>query len=148
MEKENVTVNAQIDAPAQKIFDFITNPENIPAILPGLVENSNVPQLPLVTGSSFNYKYQMYGMNFDGVWTVTDIQSPTRYQAHTTGGIESDWTITIVEDGAASNVSLVVEYEIPGVLFRKIKGKILRRINEKEGELMIHNLKVVLEEKE
>lgn len=148
MEKEKVEVQAEIKAPAQKIFEYITTPAHIPAILPGLVENSNVPQLPLVTGSYFNYKYQMYGMVFDGVWTVLDIKTPTLYKAHTTGGIESDWTIEISDEGENSKVTLTVEYQIPGTLFHAIKSTILRKINEKEAELMIHNLKIVLETEE
>lgn len=148
MEKEKVEVQAEIKVSAQKIFEFITNPENIPSILPGLIENSNVPALPLTTGASFNYKYQMYGMTFDGVWTVLDIKEPTLYKAHTTGGIESDWTIEISDEGDSTKVQLTVEYAIPGTLFHKIKAAILRKINEKEADHMIHNLKAVLETEE
>lgn len=143
MEKVEVTSN--INASPQRVFDYITNPANIPIILPGLVENSNVPELPLKDGSVFNYKYQMYGMVFDGTWTVLDIKSPNIYKAHTTGGIESDWLIEINESNGGSEVKLTVSYEIPGMLFKKITGAILKKINEKEGELMIHNLKTLLE---
>ncbi len=142
---EKVFASGEIKVPASKVFDYITNPKNIPAILPGLIENSNIPELPLKSGSSFNYKYQMYGMTFDGVWTVLEIQSPTLYKAHTTGGIASDWTIEISEADNMSKIQLTVEYEIPGTLFKTLKSTILRKINENEATHMLENLKTVLE---
>jgi len=145
MEKEKVQMSIDISAPVQRIFDYVTDPNKIPSILPGLVENSNVPELPLKVGSVFNYKYQMFGVMLDGVWSVSEISSPSLYKAHTTGGVESDWTYEISGEGDNSKVSLTVEYVMPQGLVSKIKASALAKINEKEADHLLHNLKTILE---
>lgn len=145
MENVKVVKSLEINASPEKIFNFITDPSKIPSILPGLVENSNVPELPLKAGDQFNYKYQMYGMMLDGKWIVDEIQTPTLYKAHTTGGSESWWTQEISGDGDKSTVTLTVEYKVPEGLLSKIKTNALISINDKEGDQMLHNLKTILE---
>ena len=125
METQKITMSTDIGVSAQKVFDFITDPNNIPSVLPGLVENSNIPSLPLVPGATFDFTYQMYGVNFEGVCTVLEIVSPRLYKNHTTGGIESNWTSEIEESEGGCRVVLTVEYEIPSGLF---------------GSLMIHQV--------
>lgn len=145
MEKIKVVKTLEINASPEKIFNFITDPSKIPSILPGLIENSNVPELPLTPGAQFNYKYQMYGMVLEGQWIVDEIQAPTLYKAHTTGGSESWWTQEISGDGDKSTVTLTVEYKMPEGILGKIKAEALMSINDKEADHMIHNLKTVLE---
>jgi carbon monoxide dehydrogenase subunit G len=145
METSTVTKSLQINVPPQKIFDFITTPTNIPFILPGLVENYDIPTLPLKAGSKFGYKYQMYGVMLDGLWIVDQIESPTLYKAHTTGEAASTWIQEISGDEQSSTVTLTVEYTIPEGVLNRIKSNALQSINEKEADHMLHNLKTVLE---
>lgn len=145
MEKIKVVKSLEIEASPETIFNFVTDPSKIPAILPGLVENSNIPALPLQAGSKFNYKYQMYGVMLDGEWIVDEIQSPSLYKAHTTGGSESWWAQEISGDENKSTVTLTVEYAMPEGVLSKIKANALMSINEKEAEHMLHNLKTILE---
>ncbi len=145
MEKIKVVKSLEINASPEKIFNFITDPSKIPSILPGLIENSNVPALPLTAGAEFDYKYQMYGVMLDGKWIVDEIQSPSLYKAHTIGGSESWWTQEISGNENKSTVTLTVEYIMPEGVLSKIKANALMSINEKEAEHMLHNLKTILE---
>lgn len=145
MEKIKVVKSLEINASPEKVFNFITDPSKIPAILPGLIENSNIPVLPLVAGSEFDFKYQMYGVMLDGKWTVDEIQFPSLYKAHTTGASESWWTQEISGDSDKSTVTLNVEYTMPEGVLSKIKASALMSINDKEADHMLHNLKTILE---
>lgn len=145
MEKIKVVKSLEINASQEKIFNFVTDPSKIPSILPGLIENSNVPALPLTAGAEFDYKYQMYGVMLDGKWIVDQIESPKLYKAHTTGGSESWWTQEISGDGDKSTVTLTVEYKMPEGILAKIKADALMSINDKEADHMLHNLKTILE---
>lgn len=138
-------MGADIKAPAQKIFDYLTDPNKIPSILPGLIENTNVPALPLQVGSKFDYKYQMYGVMLDGTWEVTEIESPSKYSANTTGGIDSKWHYDIAEKDGGSHVVLTVEYSAPDSVLGKVKFDALKKVNEKEAEHLLHNLQTILE---
>lgn len=145
MEKIKVVKSLEINASQEQIFNFITDPSKISSILPGLIENSNVPELPLVAGAKFDYKYQMYGVMLDGEWIVDEIEFPRLYKAHTTGGSDSLWTQEISGEGDKSTVTLTVEYTMPEGVLSKIKANALISINDKEADHMLHNLKTILE---
>lgn len=145
MEKIKIVKSLEINVPPQRIFDFVTDPSKIPSIIPSLVENSNIPELPLKAGSTFNYKYQMYGVMLDGIWTVDEIQAPSFYKAHTTGASESWWTQEISGNDTKSTVTLTIEYIMPEGVLSKIKANALESINDKEADGMLHNLKTILE---
>jgi uncharacterized membrane protein len=58
--KSSITINS----PLEKVFEY-TKPENLPEIWPSLVEVKNVKELPN-GGYSWDWKYKMAGMNFNG----------------------------------------------------------------------------------
>ena len=41
-----IKIHAERDLtfPPEKIFEFVTNPNNVPLVLPGLIENTNIPE--------------------------------------------------------------------------------------------------------
>lgn len=135
----------QINAPIDRLFQFLTDPSKIPLVLPGLIENKNIPKLPLKMGSKFNYKYQMYGTILEGLWTVTEINSPDTYKAKTDGDAASAWSYKLIKKGSGTLVDIRIEYEVPKSVLSKIKVNIIKSINEKEVDHYLHNLKTVLE---
>ena len=140
-----ISKEVEIKSSIEKIFEFLTNPAKIPLVLPGLVQNINIPKLPLVKGSKFNYKYQMFGFVFEGVWTVTQIKPPTVYHAATTGGIPSKWEYKLSKSKNKTFVKLKIEYETPKTVLDHLKQSIVQRMNDKECDLYLHNLKTVCE---
>ena len=48
-------------------------------------------------------------------------------------------------DGNESTVKLTVDYAMPDGVLSKIKANALAKINEKEAEHLLHNLKTILE---
>ena len=143
----NLTIDKkiQINASIDKVFEFLTDPAKIPLVLPGLIENTNIPKLPLKVGSKFNYKYQMYGAILEGTWTVTEIKSPDSYKAKTDGDAASNWSYKLSKKGAGTSVGIKIEYEVPKSVLSKVKVNIIKSINEKAVDQYLHNLKTVLE---
>src|SRR3989344_3649201 len=93
----------QINVPIDRVYQFLTDPSKIPLVLPGLIENKNIPKLPLKVGSKFNYKYQMYGTIVEGSWIVTEINSPETYKAKTDGDVPSKWGYKLVKKGKGTS---------------------------------------------
>lgn len=145
MHDARVERSIEIASPRDRVFAFLTNPHKIPLVLPGLVENTQVPELPLKKGSKFRYKYQMYGVMLEGYWSVTELESPSRYDAVTDGDVESNWQYRLSEQKGSTKIDLVVTYQTPKTLAGRIKGDVLVRINEQEAEHYFKNLKTVLE---
>lgn len=145
MQTEKIHAEVDIKAPMEKVFEFVTNPNNIPLTLPGLIENTNVPDLPVKKGDKFNFKYKMLGVIIEGVVEVDEIQSPAIYSFSTSVGITSHWKEQLLEKDGLTNLVLDVEYETPESLFEKIKLDVAKQANQKDAEQFLQNIKLALE---
>src|SRR5687768_14755698 len=128
MYSDEVLVETTIVAPRETVFDFLTNPYQIPLVLPGLIENTGVPELPLKVGDSFTYRYQVVGVVLEGKWTVTELDAPARYSAETTGAANSVWRYDLTEQAGGTHVSLSVRYAAPQSLLDKASTSVLQGI--------------------
>ena len=145
MRDATVRSSISIDASAGQVFDFLTSPEKIPLVLPGLVENFDIPPLPLQPGSSFKFRYQMYGVMLEGRWTVTKIERPDRYEATTDGDVASTWVYELKAQNGSTHLDAVISYETPRSVLEKIKSDVMLKINQQEADSFLQNLKTVLE---
>ena len=145
MEKTTVLKGIDINCKPEKIFSFITDPKNIPLILPGLIENTNIPPLPIKRGSTFNFKYQLAGFIFEGKVKVDKVVPTSTYDFTTIGGITSTWKQSITPKGKGSKFSLNVSYEIPDNVLGKLKSAALIKLNEKDANQYLQNLKSSME---
>ena len=144
METMTIRLETQIEASPKQVYDFLVDPRKIPLVMPGLIENVNIPPLPLKEGSSFIFRYLMYGVMLEGQWTVTKLEDARRYEARTTG-VTSSWKYELAPRGRGTHLSLAVELEPPQSVLQKAQSAIIRKINESAGEAYFRNLKTVLE---
>jgi len=136
-----------INAPIDKVFAFLTNPANIPLVLPGLIENTDIPALPLKNGDRFNFKYKMYGVLVRGVTVIEKIEAPTLYYFSTTAGVTTQWREDFRQSGEGTLMSVSVEYEVPISLLDKVAGKITEALSRKELETYLQNVALVFSNK-
>ncbi len=118
----------------------------LPQVMPGLLETTNVPELPLKKGSQYNYKYQMYGVVLEGKWNVTNIEAPHQYEGESTGGAESKWKYKLDPiDPNTTKLTLLITYAPPQTLTEKVKTTILQKINQQSLTAYMNNLQAILE---
>ncbi len=144
MEAMTIKLETTISTNPKRVYDFLVDPHKIPLVMPGLIENTNIPPLPLKEGNSFTFRYLLYGVMLEGTWTVTKLEAPRRYEARTTG-VESTWRYELTPRGAGTHMSLTVELKPPQTVLQKVQFGILRKINENVGQAYFQNLKTVLE---
>ena len=77
-----------INAPVQKIFNYISDPTNLPEFWPSLVETSDVQTLPN-GGKSNRWVYKIAGMRFEGTNEDVECIQNQRLVSKTRGGVES-----------------------------------------------------------
>lgn len=137
--KSTITINA----PVEKVFEY-TRPENLPEIWPSLVDVNNVKELP-GGGYSWDWKYKMAGMVFNGSSEHVEYVENERTVAKSTG-IESTitWFYEPVEGG--TKMTSETEYKIPGSLLGRVAEAFVVKVNENESETILENLKARLEE--
>jgi carbon monoxide dehydrogenase subunit G len=142
MTKLIKTIN--IDAPADKVFEFIIQPENLIEVWPSLVEANDIERLPN-GGTKFNWKYKMAGMTFDGTSEDIEVIDGSQVVSKTEGGIPGTVTWTTEQEGLGTKVTFETEYTVPVPLLGKLAENLIVRANEREASTLLENMKDRLE---
>jgi uncharacterized protein YndB with AHSA1/START domain len=141
---KTIDKNVTIRAPAGVVWEFLTNPSNLPSVWPSMTEVENVEVKP--DGShSFDFKYRMAGIPFHGHSATVEVDKNRRLVSKTTGGVPSTFTFIYEGRDAMTTLSMHCEYELPGKILGKLAEPLVHRINEREAEHMLANVKDVLE---
>jgi len=136
-----------INKPIEEVFDYTASPFNGPAFIPNLMENTNInPEKPGV-GQTFNWRFNLAGLDLTGNGVGTKYERPHLAEIKTTGGGESIWTYKFNEKDGGTKVTIEVEYKLPeGVLKKVTNPPVIDKLNQHSAEEMLKNLKVILEE--
>jgi len=127
-------------APAEKVFNYLSEPSNLPEIWPSLVEVTDIQSLP-DGGYSARWKYKMAGRIFKGRAVHTEIVPNKIIVIKTGGGINSTITWKFRTRANRTRVTFTVEYNIPVPLLGKLAETIIAKMNEQEMVLVMSNLR-------
>ena len=137
--ESSVTINA----PVEKVFEYLRKPENLPEIWPSLIEVNNVKVQP--NGDySYDYVYKMVGVRLTGSSEDT-VVSNERIVSVSTGGIESKITFLFQPEDGGTNFSVEAEYTVPVPVLGKFAEAVIFRQIGKEAEVIMDNLKTMME---
>ncbi len=134
---EAVTINA----PVEKIFNYISTPNNLPEFWPSLVKVTDVQSLP-EGGYKARYVYKMAGIHFKGTGEYTEIVPNKSLVIVTKGGISSVLTWIFRSQDNRTRLTLTVNYKIPIPLLGKLAEAVVEKMNEQELAFMLANLRV------
>ncbi len=132
-----------INAPVEKVFEYVSNPENLPEIWPSLIEVNNVKVQP--NGDySYDYVYKLVGVRLTGSSEDT-VVSNERIDSVSTGGIESKITFLFQPEDGGTNFAVEAEYTVPVPVLGKLAESVIVRQIEKEVEVILYNAKTMME---
>lgn len=140
----SITKTVIINAPIDKVFGLIADPERVAPFIPGLVQVSNVT-LPLKAGSTFNWEYQFLGMSFRGDWIVEEFRPPHLFLSNSRGGIHSRWMYTFVEKEGRTVFTLDIDYGPPTSLLKRYMQSFIEPHTDKLAETYLASVKSYLE---
>jgi uncharacterized membrane protein len=130
-----------IRAPIAQIFDFVADPTRLPEIWPSLVAVRNVQAH--ANGSSFDWDYKLLAMRIHGHSDPVELVRNERLVSRSEKGIPSTFRWLFAAQGDRVEVALEVDYTVP-MLGRLAEGMV-GKINEREAETLLGNLKRTLE---
>jgi uncharacterized membrane protein len=133
-----------INAPVEKVFEYVSKPENMPEVWPSLIEVNNVKELPN-GGTSYDFVYKMVGVRLTGFSEDTEFVPNERLVSVSTGGIESKFTWLFQSEDEGSNLAVEVEYTVPVPVLGKFAEAVIVRQIGKEAEVIMDNLKTMME---
>lgn len=129
-----------IKAPVKQVFSYLEDPLHLPEIWPSMVEVKDVEPLP-EGGHRYHWVYKMAGTHFEGETKTVEFEPDRHLVTKASGQIPAtfDYKFTPVE--GKTKVEVRTEYEIPQTLLGKLEEPFVRRLNEREADTFLANLK-------
>ena len=138
--EKSVTINA----PVNKVFDFMGDPKNLPEVWPSMVEVKDVQPLP-AGGYNFSWTYKMGGMRFQGSSETTEFIANQHNVTESKKGIQSKFTWDYKPEAGGTKLNVKVEYTVPIPLLGKLAEAFIIKQNEHESDALLANLKARME---
>jgi uncharacterized protein YndB with AHSA1/START domain len=134
-----------INAPVQKIYNYVSQPSNMQQIWPSLMEITNEKLLPN-GGYSYRWKYKMSGIMLTGTGECVEIKPNLLLISKNIGDFDSMVTFTFQSRDIRTRISLTFDYKLPFPLSNQLTENIILKMNAKEAGLILDNLRIRFEE--
>jgi uncharacterized protein YndB with AHSA1/START domain len=133
-----------IEAPVKQVFSYLEEPEHLPEIWPSMVEVKDVATVP-TGGHRFHWIYKMAGKRFEGDAETLEFELDRHLVRKSTGAVPSTFDYTFTPENGGTRIDMKADYEIPESLLGKLAKPFLLKLNEREAETVLANLKDRLE---
>ncbi len=136
-----------IGAPIEKVFSFVTEPENWTKYVTSLMDVRDLTSRAVEKGTTFTWKYRMLGMDFGGKGTVTENVQNEKFGMKMEGGfpITENYAFRKVDGGTELTVEVI--YETPGRIMQAVsKSGLVEKLNQKEADAVLEKIKILCEE--
>jgi uncharacterized membrane protein len=133
-----VVKSIHVHAPPRAVFAYVSDTARNPEWIPSLMEVRDIEGSGL--GRTYGWTYNMGGVNLTGQSTVVMWEPDQLVVTQSEGMVKSSWRHEVEPEGDGSRYTLTVTYEMPAALGGRFTERLLRRKNEREGDLAVHNL--------
>jgi ligand-binding SRPBCC domain-containing protein len=136
-----------INAPLEKVFQFVVSPENWTKYVTSLVDVRDVSSPDVEKGATFVWKYRMLGMDFGGKGTVTENVRNEKFGMKMEGGfpITENYGFKDVDGGTELTVEVI--YETPSKIMQAVsKSGLVEKLNQKEADGVLEKVRMFCEE--
>ena len=141
--KEKITINAPVD----KVFGFMTSPENWTKYVTSLTNVSDFSSAGLEHGTTFTWEYRMLGVKLSGTGIITDNAKNRAFGMKMTGAVPMSEYYTFAHSGDNTDLTVEINYELPGKVLEKIaNSRIVEKLNQREAMNVLEKIKVLCEE--
>lgn len=129
------TFEVVIDRPVQDVWDFISEPNNLPKWLSGISDIRKSAET-MAVGESYGFKRRFLGRSVDGTSSVTAYDPPTKYAySFASGDMTSTITYELEKLGDGTLLNFSYEAEVGGFFGVAPKVVLSRATGEYEKDL-------------
>lgn len=141
----NVETSVLINQPIEKVFEFVTTPENDAQWYIGVESRDHTPGEPAGVGSTSQSTMRFLGVEVTVTWEVTEYEPPTKIEVKSIEGpvsIEAEYTFEAITEGQ-TKVTVEGEADVAGLF--SLAEPLVERMAQRQWEASFENLKDVLE---
>ena len=143
----HLVLSREIFCPLENVFAYVSDLTRAPEWWPNLSEVHRLDgDGPIGVGTRFSFTYNMFGRHFPGEATLTEFVPNERGVLEAQGQIhaiiKNDYRATAK---SRTRVTVIIEYEVPGVLGKVVNALIVERRNAADADHAFDQLKDVLE---
>ncbi|HLI51148.1 MAG TPA: SRPBCC family protein [Thermomicrobiaceae bacterium] len=137
---------ATINAPIERVFEAIDDPEMMPRYVPSVTKVSDIHRTDERLRDTFRVTYEMLGIHFDQLFTYTEYDRPRRITARFTGPMTGTMSCRLEPHGDSTLATVEIDYQMPGGVLGKAADRLVaERMNERTAEHMLENIKALVE---
>jgi coenzyme Q-binding protein COQ10 len=137
--RKSITINA----PVEKVFEYISNPENI------MEWWSSVTAVRDINGQSESqtwiFDYKMMGLHFTAKAKVTRSRLNYERRVESEGGMDANWYWEFRPVGDGTQLRWVIDYDIPIPVLGIIGEWFIIRRMERVARFSLANIKEIME---
>jgi carbon monoxide dehydrogenase subunit G len=138
-----VSTSININQPADKVFDYMTNVENHKAWQAGIVDATITPPGPVDVGSTYHYTTEVMGRRMETHLEVTAYEKNKKWSVKTTGVPQSVEMVYLFE-AVENNTKLTISTELAGGYPAAAEGMVKQQ-TQKNFEEQCNKIKQLLE---
>jgi uncharacterized membrane protein len=135
--------NIIINAPVEKVYNFLLDTEKLPDWLTLLMEVHDIQGKGL--GQKYKWTYKFIGIKFEGINEIVELVPNKKAVTKSTAGIDSVWTYNLSQKGKDTQVDLLVEYTIPVPVIGKFAESFVVKQGIRDIKHALETLKHVVE---
>ena len=138
--------SVEIDAPPDKVFVVLDDPERIQEYGVGVTRVSDFNQTPQRVGDTGRITYSAMGLRFPMKFTVTAYEQNARFEMSMEGGMTGTMNWELTPQGSGTALSLTIDYRMRGgILGKAMDALLVERMNDRNAQRMLENLKMISE---
>ena len=134
-------------APVEHVFNYISEPDNMPAWNRNLVATKDLSGMPVAAGTSWIQVFKLHGITTELPCRVLEYEPPFRITCEGMLPLEVRLLLSLEFEpqGNGTKVTYTADYTSPSSLRGKIAARVIERRVRKDTERSVDNLKAILQ---
>lgn len=144
--RSSVNESVRIHAPVEKVFAYVTNPENWTKYVTSLVNIGNLSSGTPEAGTTFEWTYRMLGINFNGAGKISVFRKNRAFGMEMRGAFPVEESFRFEKDDHGMVLTVDIAYEVPGKVLGIIANRlVVEKVNRKEAQAVLRKIKAICE---
>lgn len=134
-----------INAPVEKVWEFVTNPANGPKFVPGIISQNNIIPKSTKVGQKWDWHVNLIGAEFRGQAEAMELEPLKKWAVKTWGDAESFRTYAFESSGEDTKLTIEVERTAIKSTLAQLAAVIIEGIHRINIQQSLKKLKEILE---